>query len=48
MRGQYMESNQLSPDIEVYNKPEGSLQGIDTQLETAVRERLKVADSLKK
>ena len=48
MRGQYMENNQLSPDIEVYNKPEDSLQGIDTQLETAVREMLKVADSLKK
>ena len=48
MRGQYMENNQLSPDIEVYNKPEDSLRGIDTQLETAVREMLKVADSLKK
>ena len=48
MRGQYMENNQLSPDIEVYNKPEDSLQGIDTQLETAVREMLKVANSLKK
>ena len=48
MRGQYMENNQLSPDIEVYNKPEDSLRGIDTQLETAVREMLKVADAAKK
>lgn len=48
MRGQYMENNQLEPDITVYNKPEDSLKGIDTQLETAVREMLKVADKNKK
>ncbi len=41
MRGQYAENNQLQPDIEVYNKPEDSLNGIDTQLATAVKEMLK-------
>lgn len=48
MRGQYMENNQLEPDITVYNKPEDSLKGIDTQLETAIREMLKAADENKK
>jgi len=41
MRGQYAENNQLQPDIEVYNKPEDSLNGIDEQLATAVKEMLK-------
>jgi len=41
MRGQYAENNQLQPDIEVYNKSEDSLKGIDKQLETAVKEMLK-------
>ena len=48
MRGQYMENNQLNPDIEVYNKPEDSLNGVDKQLETAVKEMLKAADAAKK
>ena len=48
MRGQYAENNQLQPDIEVYNKPELSLKGIDTQLEAAVKEMLKAADAVKK
>lgn len=48
MRGQYAENNQLQPDIEVYNKPEDSLKGIDEQLATAVKEMLKVADANKK
>ena len=43
MRGQYAENNQLQPDIEVYNKPEDSLKGIDTQLATAVQEMLKAS-----
>ena len=43
-----MENNQLQPDIEVYNKPEDSLKGIDEQLATAVKEMLKVADENKK
>lgn len=46
--GVYMENNQLQPDIEVYNKPEDSLRGIDEQLATAVKEMLKVADANKK
>ena len=48
MRGQYMENNQLNPDIEVYNKPEDSLNGVDKQLEAAVKEMLKAADAAKK
>ena len=47
MRGQYAENNQLNPDIEVYNKPEDSLNGIDTQLATAVKEMLNTADAKK-
>ena len=46
--GVYMENNQLQPDIEVYNKPEDSLKGIDEQLATAVKEMLKVVDANKK
>ena len=46
--GVYMENNQLQPDIEVYNKPEDSLKGIDEQLATAVKEMLKAADANKK
>ena len=46
--GVYMENNQLQPDIEVYNKPEDSLKGIDEQLATSVKEMLKVADANKK
>ena len=41
MRGNYAENNQLQPDIEVYNKPEDALKGIDTQLATAVQELMK-------
>ncbi|MBQ8769993.1 MAG: PD40 domain-containing protein [Bacteroides sp.] len=41
MRGNYAENNQLQPDIEVYNKPEDTLKGIDTQLATAVQELMK-------
>ena len=44
MRGQYAENNQLQPDIEVYNKPEDSLNGIDEQLATAVKEMLKTIE----
>ena len=47
MRGQYAENNQLYPDIEVYNKPEDSLTGTDTQLETAVKEMLKTVNGPK-
>ena len=41
MRGNYAENDQLQPDIEVYNKPEDALKGIDTQLATAVQELMK-------
>ena len=41
MNGNYLENHQLEPDIEVYNTPESQLKGIDTQLETAVKEMLK-------
>ena len=47
MRGNYMENHQLEPDIKVYNSPEKSLQGIDEQLEAAVKEMLKEADAAK-
>ena len=48
MRGNYMENRQLEPDIKVYNTPEKSLQGIDEQLEAAVKEMLKEADADKR
>ncbi|MDH6355654.1 tricorn protease [Dysgonomonas sp. PH5-45] len=41
MRGQYLENQELQPDIEVYNDPASVLQGRDMQLERAVRELLK-------
>ena len=47
MRGNYMENLQLEPDIKIYNSPEKSLQGIDEQLEAAVKEMLKEADAYK-
>ena len=37
----------IEPDIKVYNSPEKSLQGIDEQLEAAVKEMLKEADAAK-
>lgn len=36
MRGQYLENQELFPDIEVYNDPASVLQGRDMQLEKAV------------
>lgn len=41
MRGNYMENNELQPDILIYNTPEKVLQGKDEQLETAVAELMK-------
>jgi len=41
MRGQYMENQELFPDIEVYNSPEDYINGRDPQLEAAVREMMK-------
>lgn len=39
--GQYLEHQQLEPDTRVENDPNKLLQGIDQQLEQAVRELLK-------
>ena len=41
VRGQYMENQELWPDVEVYNSPEDFLNGHDRQLERAVQEMLK-------
>lgn len=41
MRGNYMENQELQPDILIYNTPEKVLQGKDEQLETAVAELMK-------
>ncbi len=40
MRGNYLENQELQPDIEVYNTPEQQLAGEDYQLEVAVKEML--------
>lgn len=40
MRGNYLENQELKPDIEVYNDPESTLLGRDLQLEKAVQELL--------
>lgn len=37
MQGNYMENNELQPDIELYNSPESQLKGEDHQLEEAVK-----------
>jgi len=39
-RGNYLENQQLYPDIEVYNTPEDVLQGKDAQLEAAIKEMM--------
>lgn len=39
-RGNYLENQQLNPDIECYITPEDMLRGNDTQIQTAVRELL--------
>ena len=40
-RDNYLENQQLNPDIECYITPENMLLGIDTQIETAVKELCK-------
>lgn len=40
-RGMYLENQTLNPDIQVYNKPEDTLNGIDKQLQTAVSRLMK-------
>ena len=39
---QFMENQELFPDIEVFNTPEDYINGYDRQLETAIREMLKI------
>lgn len=46
-RGNYLENQQLYPDIEVYNKPEDVLQGKDAQLEAAIAEMLRTVGDKK-
>lgn len=41
MRGNYLENQELQPDIEVYNDPAAMLKGRDQQLEKAVESLLK-------
>lgn len=40
--GNYLENQELQPDILVYNSPEDNINGKDTQLETGVRHLLEV------
>ena len=42
MNGNFLENQELQPDIKVYNTPEMQLSGRDLQLETAVNEMLKL------
>lgn len=41
MNGNYLENQELQPDIEVYNEPAAMLQGKDQQLERAIEEMLR-------
>lgn len=43
--GKYLENSQIEPDIKVRNTPEKLVQGIDEQLEAAVKELLKEVDT---
>lgn len=45
--GSILENTQLEPDIQVENRPEDVVRGIDAQLETAVRELLREIDAKK-
>ncbi|MCM1531489.1 MAG: S41 family peptidase [Bacteroides sp.] len=46
--GNYLENQDLIPDIIIYNTPETIMEGRDLQIEKAVEEMLKEADALKK
>ena len=46
-QGNYLENTELEPDVLVYNSPETVVDGVDTQLKTAVEELLKEIDSQK-
>ena len=45
--GNYLENNQLEPDVKVKNTPEKLAKGIDEQLEAAVKELLKELETFK-
>lgn len=45
MRGNYLENQELQPDIEVYNDPASELEGKDLQLERAVQHLLEETQS---
>ncbi|MGL5786464.1 MAG: S41 family peptidase [Bacteroidales bacterium] len=44
MNGEYLENQELQPDIEVYNTPESVVRGEDKQIEAAVNELLRQLD----
>ncbi|MFR9523934.1 MAG: S41 family peptidase [Rikenellaceae bacterium] len=44
-RGDFMENVELQPDILIYNSPELILNGVDSQLEAAVKHMLEVVDA---
>lgn len=46
-RGNYLENQELHPDIEVYNTPAEQLKGTDSQLEYAVKEMLSTLNKKK-
>lgn len=46
-RREYLENQQLQPDIEVYNTPAEQLTGVDRQIETAVKHMLETVDAKK-
>lgn len=41
LRGEYLENQELTPDIEVFNDPASELEGLDRQIEVAVKELLR-------
>lgn len=45
MKGNYLENQELQPDIVVYNTPESVLKGEDMQIEAAVKELLRQLDN---
>lgn len=44
MKGNYLENQELEPDIEIYNTPESQLKGEDHQLEEAVKVMLQTVN----
>lgn len=46
--GNYLENSQLEPDVKVSNNPARMMQGIDDQLDVAVKTLLKDIDAAKR